>query len=315
MEILQLKYFRKIAYLEHMTKAAQELCVSQPSLSKTIRMLEDELGVRLFDRNGKYIKLNRFGKAFLSKVDLALSALEDGKKEIECMRGDRHDQIRIAFLAASPLLTDLLSSFRSQYSNVNFLLKQHLPEYKNDDFDMCISSLPLKLEGIVSVPLLTEKFLIAVPRNHPMAQREHISLHEIANEGFIALKQGHFFRELTDRFCKIAGFTPVITFESDDPSTVRGLINAGQGIGFIPSISWGNIASSSIRLLELDDPVCERTIGLSWIENRYHTQLVQEFRRFTIDYFKNLGRNSEINGHQVFTRTLDNQEFSKQSQG
>ena len=82
MELLQLHYFQTVARMEHMTKAAKELRIAQPALSKTIARLEEDLGVQLFDRQNRQIKLNSFRKAFLKSVDTALSALEEGKRGV-----------------------------------------------------------------------------------------------------------------------------------------------------------------------------------------------------------------------------------------
>lgn len=87
MELLHLKYFQIVAKHEHMTQAAEELCISQPSLSKVVNRLEEELGVPLFDRQGRNIRLNAFGKAFLKRVERVFRELEDGKKEITDMNG------------------------------------------------------------------------------------------------------------------------------------------------------------------------------------------------------------------------------------
>lgn len=288
MELLQLKYFQKIAHLEHMTKAAEALSVSQPSLSKTLRMLEEELGVQLFDREGKYIRLNEYGKAYLKNVDIALAALEDGKRKLINMNKERLQPIYLAVLAASPVLPNLLSSFRDLYPNVSFQLLQNSPQYTQGDFDLCISSLPVNREGVGGTPLLTEEIFLAVPKGHRLADRKSVKLQEAANEGFIHLKPGNALREITDSFCKLAGFSPRIAFESDDPATVRGLITAGQGIGFIPVVSWRGTIGDSVVLLKIEEPVCSRTLGLFWMENRYQSEMVLAFRQFTVDYFQKL---------------------------
>jgi DNA-binding transcriptional LysR family regulator len=85
MDLLQLKYFQTVARSEHMTRAAEELHISQPSLSKVISNLEEDLGVPLFERIGRQIKLSHFGKAFLSRVERIFLELEDGKRELSDM--------------------------------------------------------------------------------------------------------------------------------------------------------------------------------------------------------------------------------------
>ncbi|MFQ6389695.1 LysR family transcriptional regulator [Priestia aryabhattai] len=240
MELLQLKYFQVVARLEHISKAAEELYVSQPALSKTISQLEKELGIRLFDRNGKYIKLNRYGKAFCAKVERALKTLEDAKHELKDMSNDPCEEIRLVVLASSHLLPELLSRFREQYPQVRFRLMQHLTNsYSQPDFDLCISAFPLTTRQVEHTPLLRESILLAVPLDHHLAKQSRVKLNELKNEKFIVLKKGKELRKITDLICKEQNFVPQITFESDDPATVRGLIRAKQGIGFIPEVTWG----------------------------------------------------------------------------
>jgi LysR family transcriptional regulator, transcription activator of glutamate synthase operon len=289
LELLQLKYFQVVARLEHISKAAEELYVSQPALSKTISQLEKELGIRLFDRNGKYIKLNRYGKAFCAKVELALKTLEDAKHELKDMSNDPCEEIRLVVLASSHLLPELLSRFREQYPQVRFRLMQHLTNSNSQpDFDLCISAFPLTTRQIEHTPLLRESILLAVPLDHPLAKQSRVKLNELKNEKFIVLKKGKELRKITDVICKEQNFVPQITFESDDPATVRGLIRAKQGIGFIPEVTWGGSTGKDVKLLKIEEETFERTIFLAWNNGGYVTDLQQIFRQFVIDYFKHL---------------------------
>lgn len=293
MELLQLKYFQTVARLEHMTQAAKELRIPQPALSKTISLLEKELGVSLFDRIGKYIYLNEYGKTFLKRVDESLSALDNGKNELNDLSGKDCGDIKLAILSASPLIPDILASFRKQHPHINFNLIQHFPNsLASTDFDLCISSSPLRLDHTTTIPLITEEIFLAVPLDHPLAKRNSIKLIEVAKDDFISLKPGKDLRNITDIFCKYSGFTPNIIFESDDPATVRGLIKASQGIAFIPSISWGGSTGNSMKLLHIEEPICQRTISLTFKTERYLPKASCLFRQFTIDYFSKLNLNT-----------------------
>ncbi|BCN32667.1 LysR family transcriptional regulator [Anaeromicropila herbilytica] len=294
MELLQLKYFQTVARLEHMTRAAEELHIPQPALSKTISLLEKELDVLLFDRRGKYIYLNEYGKTFLKSVNQALTALENGKNELNDLSQKTFGDIKLVILSASSLIPDLLASFHKQYPHINFdLIQHHSSSVSPVTFDFCIYSSALKLENNNNIPLITEEIFLAVPSEHALAKRNSIRLNEVAHDEFISLKRGKDLREITDAFCKYAGFTPNIIFESDDPAMVRGLIRAGQGIAFMPSISWGGTTSSSIKLLHIEEPICERTISLSFSGERYLPLAARLFRQFTIDYFNNLRAQEE----------------------
>lgn len=295
MDLLQLKYFKTVAKFENVTKAANELYVAQPALSKTISRLEKELGVDLFDRRGKYIHLNEYGKAFLEKVNIALEALEDGKREIKDLQGTELGDIRLVFLAASTIIPELLSEFCKLHPHISFQLFQHFSrDANNSDFDLCISSSCEYRENNNNIALLTEEIYLAVPLNHPLAKKKSISLIELSNENFISLKTGKGLREITDEFCKKADFRPKIIFESDDPSTVRGLIKAGQGVAFIPQVSWGSSIGDSMALLHIKEPQCKRTIFISWLEHRYLSKATLLFRDFAVEYFKNLSITQNI---------------------
>ncbi|MHC6180348.1 LysR family transcriptional regulator [Clostridium sp. JNZ X4-2] len=288
MELQQLKYFETIAKYENMTKASKLLLVSQPALSRTLRQLENELGVKLFDRNGRTIQLNRYGKVFFKKVHSALSSIEDGKRELVDMKENKPQNIKLMVLSASGLIPDLLSSFREIYPKVGFSLFQNENEYGSDDCDFSILSSYSDILNKFSIPLRTEEIYLGVPNNHPLSCKKSINLIEAKDESFISLKPNKALRKITDIFCEHSGFIPNIVFESDEPSMVRGLIKAGLGVAFVPYISWTKLIGPSISLIHIDMPKCERTIYLSWKEGKYLTKSDYLFKSFTEKYFKEL---------------------------
>lgn len=290
MELLQLKYFQVVANLQHMTKAAEELHIAQPALSKTIKLLEKNIGVELFNRNGKSIELNESGKLFLKKVNESLRLLEDAQRELlDLNNTDNSTDIKLAILSGSSIIPGLLNSFLTKYPQFKFTLIQHFSKPLSDsDFDLCISSATHSDPNLTYYQLVSEEIFLAVPSNHNLANRTSIELFEVANESFISLSKGQVLREITDIFCNYAGFKPNIVFESDDPSTVRGLIKAGLGIAFVPQISWGRSTGSNISLLSITNPKCSRTITLSWPKDKYLTKSARLFKEFAIEYFNHI---------------------------
>lgn len=288
MDILQLKYFQTVARFQHMTRAAEELHIAQPSLSKTISLLEKELGISLFDRRGKYIFLNEYGKIFLEKVDKIFLLLEDSKKELKDLSQKESGNIRLAILSASKFLPDFLSRFNRLHPHISFDLIQHFSSLaSNFDFDLCITASKFEPSDKNCISLLKEEIFLAVPSSHPLAEKESIILSEASKENFISLRKGHVLRGITDSLCDLAGFTPNIIFESDDPATLRGLIGAGQGVAFLPEISWG-ITDGSMKLLHIEKPAASRTIYIKWPDNRYLSSSSKLFLDFIKNYFENL---------------------------
>ncbi|GJM79777.1 LysR family transcriptional regulator [Paenibacillus sp. HMSSN-139] len=295
MELLQLKYFQTVARVEHMTKAAQCLHISQPALSKMIASLESELGIELFKRERKTIRLNEHGRMFLQHVNLALEALEDGKQQLRDANGLASSVVTLDVRVSSHLLPGLLADFRTECPNAQFNLLQHVsPLDDRTNYDLCLSDGAEPPPGAATVSLLEEDILVAVPADHPLAHRERVSLRALREEDFIMLPTGKSLRETTDAFCRLAGFSPRIRFESDDPATVRGLIRAGQGVAFLPAITWGGSTGTGVRLLRLEESWCKRSISLSWPRDRYMKQISERFRDFTIQYFARLALSGRV---------------------
>lgn len=292
MELLQLKYFQTVARLQHMTRAAHELSIAQPSLSQTIKRLETEIGVPLFDRKGRRIKLNSYGKLFLEKTEMALSILQEGRREVSDLAKVKQDRISLAVMR-TPIIPDLLSKFREKHPLVRFRVKQISQtaigrQLENGDIDVCIT--PYRQEGedrFNRLKLMTDEIYLVVPKSHRLAGKTSVNLQDIAQEPFI-LKAGGAFRETTDAYCRIAGFQPDIAFEVDDSLSIRGLVREGLGVAFFSSLTLRTIKDSSIIPLRISQPHCFRTISLVWNEERYHSQIAVLFQQFVIRYFARL---------------------------
>jgi DNA-binding transcriptional LysR family regulator len=289
MEFLQLQYFQTVARLEHMTKAAEQLRIAQPSLSKTIARLESDLGVPLFDRQGRQLKLNSYGRAFLARVDRAFMELNEGKRELQDLAGLDRGLVTLA-VSIPRILPELLGSFLKEYPQVHFRQRfESTSSMKrlldSGDIDFCISSVPIEGPELEWKPLLTEEVFLLVPSEHPLSRRESIRLLEVKDEPFIGMNAGVGFRELTDAFCRDAGFQPNIAFEGDDPDIIGGLVEQGLGIAFIPALSMNRVSRPQLKRLRITNPTCQRTIGLGRSNRRYVSLAAQRFQAHVMEYF------------------------------
>ncbi|HBE78533.1 MAG TPA: LysR family transcriptional regulator [Firmicutes bacterium] len=288
MELNQLKYFQTVARYEHMSRAAAELHIAQPSLSKAISQLEQSLGVNLFERQGRQIKLNKFGRVFKSHVDRILLEFEDGKRELSDMMGNENSRVTVAsnYLPAFP---KLLKGFLELYPHTAFRhiigstakMKQQL---ENGKVDLCISSPPIEGPFIECKPLFTEEIFLIVPEGHQFAERGSINLIEAANEPFISLREGFGIRDLTEECCRQAGFTPNIVFEMDIATKVAELVNLGFGVALYPIQPWNKLPTIHPIAVHIKEPNCSRTTGLSFVQNRYLPQAARQFKDYIIAY-------------------------------
>ncbi|WP_098742411.1 LysR family transcriptional regulator [Paenibacillus sp. EZ-K15] len=290
MELLQLHYFQTVARMEHMTKAAKELRIAQPALSKTIARLEEDLGVQLFDRQNRQIKLNSFGKAFLKSVDTALSAIEEGKREVSDLAGMERGSIRIATTALSRL-SRALGAFRTRYPEVNFRIVQIAPDsmmemvqmLENGEVDLCFTAAALDEDNIREIPVLHAEVFLAVPHGHRLAGRASVTLQEVAGEAFIEYKTGHPFRKMNEEFCRLAGISRDVVCEVDEPAALASLVSAGLGAAFVPGCKGDE--KPSFAMVRIEKPSCYRTFTVAWLERRYLSKAAREFQSFLIEYF------------------------------
>lgn len=292
MDILQLKYFLVAAEYEHMTKAAQSLHIAQPALSQSIKHLEEELGVPLFERKNRSIRLNACGKLLQCELLPIINALDSLPVRLKEVDKDASQTIQLNILAASVLITQSIISFKKLYPEVKFRLVQDPDEL---DFDLCISCVGSGNLPKNAILLFKEKILLAVPNISEYASLKSISLKKIEEEGFISFSGAKPFRVICDDYCKQEGFKPKVIFESDNQEAIRNLIASNLGIAFWPEYTWGQLTAKNVVLLPIQEPECSRTIyaiqNQHSINSKYATAFVNHLTEFTIG-IKNI--NSKI---------------------
>ncbi|MCM2393260.1 LysR family transcriptional regulator [Streptomyces albipurpureus] len=287
MDLLQLRYFQAVARYEHISRAAEELRVAQPSLSRTIARLEAELGSRLFDRQGRRVRLNQYGAIFLRHVDRALSELDDGRRAVREARDTGLGRVSVA---SETLLTitHLLGSFRVAHPRADVRLFQSNAEdmdrrLRARDVDFCVASQPLTGANLDSIELLREEVLLAVPPGHWLAGRESVTVPEIADEPFVTTRLGNWQRALLDRLFASEGLAPLLSCEGDEPGASQDMISAGLGIGLIPAMSRqvGTDKRVPVAWVHLDAPDCHRVLNLVWNRDTHLSEAARKFREFT----------------------------------
>jgi DNA-binding transcriptional LysR family regulator len=269
------------------SRRLQELHIAQPALSKTISRLEEDLGTPLFDRLGRQIRLNPFGKALQKKAQAALQLLEEARREIADLSGLEHGRIHLS-LSNMEQLKETLRIFLAKFPEVSFHIVQSAMEdmeqlVNNNEVDFFLTAMPVKHPDIRQLPILNEEVYLAVPPGHSLAQRGSINLLEASDEPFVGYKEGYPYRRMNDEFCRRAGFEPKVVCEVEDPGSIADLVQSGFGIAFI-----GECKSSeelSLIKLRIDQPVCHRSFHIAWLENRYLSKAALAFREFLVQYF------------------------------
>jgi DNA-binding transcriptional LysR family regulator len=286
----QLEYFHTVARLQHMTLASEALAISQPALSRAIGRLERELGVPLFERNGRSIALNRYGRLFLRRADRMLKEFAEGKQELEDLLHPERGELSLGFLHTLGVqsVPDLIKAFRDDHPDIRFQLHQNSTQYLLDqlasgDVDLVLASPRETKLQIRWAELWSEELFVVVPNGHRLAGSGSIQLEDIRGEPIISFKQGYGLRKITDKLFQEAGFSPDIRFEGEEAHTIAGLVAAGLGVAILPEMKG---IDSGLTLLSVRNPGCRRAIGIAWMEGRYLSPAAERFRQFVIDYIR-----------------------------
>jgi DNA-binding transcriptional LysR family regulator len=286
MDWQQLEYFRVVGTLQNVSRAAEQLAMTQPALSRSIDRLERELGVALLERVGRGVRLTRHGQAFLPYAERALAALADGRRELDDLSGTEARTIALGFLhtLGPEYVPELIRAFKLEHPDVRFDFKQNATrvldrQLEAGELDLCLTSGPPANPAIAWEPLLDEEVVLIVASGHRLASAGAVRLHEVEREPFIAFKQGLGMRELSDELCRKAGFAPHITFESEEPITVGGFVAAGLGVALIPSVAP---ATNGVVRLHITEPLARRSVGIAWRNDRYLTTAARALRDFAI---------------------------------
>ncbi|MBT2701490.1 LysR family transcriptional regulator [Bacillus sp. ISL-40] len=289
MEWQQFEYFQTLARMQHVTHAAEALSISQSALSRSIARFEDEIGVPLFERQGRSIRLNKYGHIFLKRVDNMMNEFYEGKQEIKDLLDPEQGEVSLGFLhtLSTSHIPDILASFRSCYPKINFRLGQGpshnlIDQLQSGEFDLCLIASMENKSPIVWRQLWNEELFVIVPKDHKYAYHKNITLEEIADESFIHLKKGFSLRITFDQLFKEAGITPKITFEGEEADTVAGLVAAGLGISILPNLKGTD--QSKISQIPINSKQCQRTIGIAWVDGRYLSPATQKFKQYVLDH-------------------------------
>jgi DNA-binding transcriptional LysR family regulator len=278
--------FTVLAREEHMTRAAQVLRIPQPTLTRRLARLQEELEVALVVRSGRGVRLTPAGEELRRSVERALDLLERGLQQVLLDADPAHGRIALGFVhtLGPVVIPRVLQEFRGAHPGVRFELHQEghdamLAGLRAGHIDLCLTS-PIPEDPDLAAHALSEQRLTCLmPAGHPLAQRRQLALADLVGEVFVGLKPGYGIRRITDGWCRDAGFTPRLAFQGDDIDTVRGLVAAGLGIALLPE-DPGHIPPGAVEVEIV--PGATRTIGLVWPRERPESVPVALFREFLL---------------------------------
>jgi DNA-binding transcriptional LysR family regulator len=285
----RLQQFAAVARSEHMTRAADQVGVPQSTLSRGIARLEHDLGIALFVRNGRTVRLTRAGRTLLRHAERALAELDAAAREIVADADAVRGRVALGFLHTfgAEAVPRLLRRFRSTHPDVRFDLAQGgndglLERLRAGEIDLCLTS-PLPTDpGLTSTVMYEQELRLVVPADHPLAaHRDGLPLAAAASAQFVGYRPGFGLRGLTERWCREAGFVPRMAFEGEDGETLRGLVGAGLGVALLAPSAH---STAGVVELPVTEPRTTRAVGLVWVAEDSATPAVRVFRDFLLRF-------------------------------
>ena len=299
MNLRQLYYFKAIAELEHYTRAAEKLYVSQSSLSHAIQELEDELNVEFFVKRGRNVELTKYGQLFLPYVQKTLETLETGIATLsDYINPNTGTVVMAGFPSLAQFAPDIIVRYVSETNRVDVRLQfNQEATYAQLREQLLSGKVDLIFATAVDDPRVASSYIgkqrivLLVPLGHRLARYDEVDLRELDGEDFIAFDTNCQLRSVTDQIVKDLQIKPNITMETAQDLIIYGLVAASHGVSIIPYPLGG--VPYNTKIIRIANDIPPRRLYLSWNKEQYLPPAAEYFRDFVI-------RSGE-----VFTQFLD----------
>jgi DNA-binding transcriptional LysR family regulator len=258
MELRNLSTFVAVAEKRSFVQAAMQLHLSQPAITAHIQRLEEELGVRLLDRNRRSVRTTAAGEVFLTGARATLAAADEAAKAAQRAASEQTERLRIGFppSVSREIVPSIMTEFHNLHPHVKLdLFSYHtstiVSELQKSSLDLGFVRLPVQAKGLNIIPAHHEPLVLCIANDHPLCDVEQIDFADLRHEKFIMYGRRWapgFYDRIINR-CLQAGYSPVISNEIDEMYVAPSLVAAGEGIAILPKM----VVSSPVRNVCLRD--------------------------------------------------------------
>jgi LysR family hydrogen peroxide-inducible transcriptional activator len=277
MTLTELRYIVAVAREKHFGRAAEACFVSQPTLSVSIKKLEEELDVRIFERGANEVTVTPIGEEIVRQaqavIEQAAGIRELAKRRKDPLTGPL--RLGIIYTIGPYLLPDLVRQAIERVPQMPLMLQENftaklLDMLRTGELDCAIMAEPFPDTGLAVAPLYDEPFVAAVPKSHPLAKRKAISAEELKNETMLLLGTGHCFRdhvlEVCPEYARFSSHAEGIrkSFEGSSLETIKHMVSSGMGITVVPQLSVPEEPQPHVRYVPFARPVPTRRVVLAW---------------------------------------------------
>ncbi|HEY4549521.1 MAG TPA: LysR family transcriptional regulator [Bacillus sp. (in: firmicutes)] len=284
MDIQHLKYFVEVAKQKNFTKASQILLVSQPSISKMIKSLEDELKVTLLDRSERKIELTDAGVIVYEQAIKILQSVEDVYSSVHELVQIKKGTVKLGLMPTTGVLLfpNVLAGFKKENSQIDIQMveynaKQLKLKVEQGDIDLGITVKPVNSELFETIPLLSEELVVLVDREHWLVKRESVRLSDLKNESFILLTEDYALHDVVTQACMQSGFEPTVAYKSSLWDLIGEMVATKLGISLIPRSMVSRFNNKNVHAISISNPLIEWELVLIYKKNKYLSYAARTF--------------------------------------
>ncbi|WP_127581688.1 LysR family transcriptional regulator [Paenibacillus koleovorans] len=292
MDLRQLNYFLEVAQHASFSKASQSIHLSQPTLSKMVRNLEEELGVVLFNRSTRKVELTEAGKVVQAHAQTVVSASQQLLAAVMDLTEMKKGQFTLGLppVIGASFFPKVIAEFHQQYPDIDIRLVEEggkrIEQLLHEGaIDLGVVVLPVDETRFEVVPILERVLKLVVPPDHRLAKRRKVKLNELQQESFILFRQEFNLHDRVKEACILAGFKPRVAFESAQWDFISELVCAGQGISLLPETICAKLDPAKVRVIHQIDPGVHWDMAIIWKKGRYISHAAKGWVEFAQQVF------------------------------
>lgn len=287
MEFRQLECFIMVATNGSITKAAEIMHISQPAVTRSIQLLEADIGTPLFDRNGKHISLSAAGKEVLREAKEIIERQGIIYRKAQTFGMQPNQELLLIVTAASEVIPDLVSEFHQRHSELRLRICRQFPQA--EDVGVLLSSAVRGCDETTHRTVFSEELMVAVPVGHPLEKKQDISLRELSEYPLLSMTEGHDLRMLQDYYRGKADASFQYLIQCDDPTSLRGFLERGLAPAVVPGKTWPKMPEERVVLRPIRNQSCVRYINVQLLRPERGDDNLRLLFDFVVQYFRAFG--------------------------
>ncbi|CAM3335512.1 LysR family transcriptional regulator [Paenibacillus lupini] len=293
MDIRHLQYFVEVARLQSFTKAAQSLYITQPTISKMIKNLEEELGVVLFERTGKRIALTDAGSILLTQAQQMVQSFSNMNSSLSELMELKAGHIRIGLppMVGVTFFPRIIGKFREKYPKITMQLFEHgakkvEADVGSGELDIGVILLPTNEEKFESFCFLRQNLMLVIPPSHKLANRDEVSLIALKEEPFLLFHEDFTLHDRIIEECEKLGFQPDVVYKSTQWDFISEMVAANLGIALLPEAVCKELDQKRLRVIPLISPIIPWHLAMIWRRDSYLSYATREWIAFAKETLK-----------------------------